>query len=161
LSFPHAEMQVAYRYLTGCLPKNFFGSRTKSVRFSDTWPRPANGIGALHYRVRSRKSWPIEGAFCGMTHPVALILWAMLAFQVKHFICDFMLQTQRQVQNKGIYGHPAGISHAALHAVASLPALFILTANVGAIGAIVVAEFLVHYHCDWLKSNIDRAFKLS
>jgi len=95
-----------------------------------------------------------------MTHDIGLILWALLAFQVKHFICDFMLQTQRQVQNKGIYGHLAGVSHAAFHAVTSLPALFILTANPGVIGVIVVAEFLVHYHCDWLKSNIDRTFKL-
>ncbi len=34
----------------------------------------------------------------------SLILLTLLAFQVKHLICDFVLQTRYQVDNKGWYG---------------------------------------------------------
>ena len=55
--------------------------------------------------------------------PVAqVMLWSLLAFEAKHFICDFVIQTEWQVRTKGIYGHPGGAVHAGLHAVASLPA---------------------------------------
>lgn len=86
----------------------------------------------------------------------AAILWAMLAFQLKHFLCDFVLQTQTQAQKKGIYAHFAGISHAGTHAIGSIPALLILGADLRAIVILLIAEFLVHYHTDWLKAHTDR-----
>lgn len=96
-----------------------------------------------------------------MNQTAATILWALLAFQIKHFLCDFALQTQRQIMKKGIYGHPLGLSHAALHAVASIPALLVLTDRSRILAGIVAAEFVIHYHCDWLKAQIDRRFHLT
>jgi len=87
---------------------------------------------------------------------VTSILWAMLAFQIKHFICDFVLQTQSQIRNKGTYGHLAGFAHAGTHAVGSLPALLILGARPGTIAILLFAEFVIHYHVDWYKARIDR-----
>ena len=95
-----------------------------------------------------------------MGHETALVLWALLALQVKHFLCDFVLQTQYQVRTKGIYGHVGGFIHSGLHMVGSIPALLILGAPLRAIVIIMIGEFLIHYHTDWTKSNIDRLFRL-
>ncbi len=92
-----------------------------------------------------------------MSPAISSVLWALVAFQLKHFLCDFVLQTRRQSRTKGIYGHRGGIEHAGLHAIGSVPALLILTASPAAIGAVVVGEFLVHYHIDWAKVRIDAA----
>lgn len=85
----------------------------------------------------------------------------MLLFQTKHFICDFVLQTYSLIQKKGVYLHPAGLLHAGLHALGSIPALLILTRTPSQIAALVLAEFVVHYHADWMKAQIDARWKLS
>jgi len=90
-----------------------------------------------------------------MDAQAALILWAMLIFQLKHFVCDFLLQTQALVQKKHIYGHFAGLLHAGTHVIGSLPALIVLGANTRTIVILMVAEFIVHYHADWLKARTD------
>jgi len=115
----------------------------------------------LLFGVRCRMNWQrgrclSKGAEMG--HDLAIVLWALLALQVKHFLCDFVLQTQYQVRTKGIYGHVGGFIHSGLHMVASLPALFIMQAPVRAIAIIMIGEFLIHYHTDWTKSNIDSYF---
>lgn len=86
----------------------------------------------------------------------ATMLWAMLAFQLKHFVCDFVLQTLSQSRNKGIYGHIAGITHAGTHALFSIPALLILRVDLRALVVLVIAEFAIHYHTDWAKAHTDR-----
>lgn len=86
----------------------------------------------------------------------ATILWAMLAFQIKHFVADFVLQTLTQSQKKGIYGHFAGITHAGTHMILSIPALFILGVDLRGYIVLMIGEFLVHYHTDWLKAHTDR-----
>jgi hypothetical protein len=85
-----------------------------------------------------------------------LVLLALLAFQVKHLLCDFVLQTKFQVFNKGYYGHTGGIIHAACHVVFSVPALLLLTRSPAVIAAVMACEFLVHYHIDWLKARTER-----
>lgn len=93
-----------------------------------------------------------------MGHETALVLWALLALQGKHFLCDFVLQTQYQVRTKGIYGHFGGFIHSGYHMVGSIPAMLILGAPLRAIVIIMIGEFLIHYHTDWTKSNIDAYF---
>jgi uncharacterized protein DUF3307 len=84
------------------------------------------------------------------------LLLALLAFQVKHLVCDFIIQTRYQVDNKGFYGRPGGLVHAAWHIVFSIPVLLILTHAAGLIASLLVLEFLVHYHTDWLKARTQR-----
>jgi hypothetical protein len=86
----------------------------------------------------------------------ASLFWALVLLEIKHFLCDFVAQTGYQVQNKHIYGHPGGLLHAGLHGIASLPAILLLTNAPLPIAAIIVAEFIVHYHVDWLKAAIIR-----
>ena len=89
------------------------------------------------------------------------ILLSLLAFQIKHFICDFVLQNTYQIRNKGTYLHPAGFLHAGLHILGSIPALLILTRAPAVIGLLLAGEFVIHYHTDWAKSRIDRALRLN
>ena len=90
-----------------------------------------------------------------------VVLSALALFQLKHFACDFALQTPRQIQAKGSYGALPGLEHAGLHAIASLPALLILTRVPGLIGAMMLGEFVLHYHVDWSKARIDRTRRLN
>ena len=96
----------------------------------------------------------------GLSPGVSLLLWSLALFQVKHFLCDFVLQTAYLYRNKGIYGHRAGFIHAGLHALGSLPAILLLSRDAGLIAAILAVEFLIHYHVDWLKLYIDKRFRL-
>src|ERR1700733_9389823 len=91
-----------------------------------------------------------------MTVTGATVLFALLAFQVKHLVCDFIIQTRYQVDNKGYYGRIGGLIHAGWHIVFSIPALLILTSDAKLIGALLAGEFLVHYHTDWLKARTQR-----
>lgn len=94
--------------------------------------------------------------------PLPLLVLASLAlFQLKHFACDFALQTPRQIRAKGNYGQIAGLEHAALHAIASVPALLVLTQSAAVIGIVIAGEFLVHYHVDWSKARIDKWWSFS
>ena len=82
-------------------------------------------------------------------------------FEVKHFVCDFVLQTAYQYRNKGVYGHPGGLLHAGLHTCGSLPAVLALQAFGGLAASILAAEFFVHYHVDWSKEQINKRYALS
>ncbi len=92
-----------------------------------------------------------------MPSTVLLALSALALFQLKHFACDFALQTRRQIQAKRKYGQLPGLEHSGLHAVGSLPALILLTHSIPTIVAVMLAEFLIHYHVDWAKVRIDHA----
>jgi Protein of unknown function (DUF3307) len=92
---------------------------------------------------------------------IDLVLLAMLIFQIKHFLCDFVLQTSQQVRYKGVYFHPAGLLHAGLHAVGSLPALLILSHSPELIGGLMLFEFVLHYHVDWVKARLDTTMRLN
>jgi hypothetical protein len=90
-----------------------------------------------------------------------VIFLALLLFQIKHFLFDFAFQTTYQVRHKGDYLHPAGITHAGSHALGSIPALLVLTQAPAVIAGFAVFEFLLHYHIDWTKAQIDRRLQPS
>ncbi|HEX4532700.1 MAG TPA: DUF3307 domain-containing protein [Rhizomicrobium sp.] len=96
-----------------------------------------------------------------MNQEVMLVLLALTVFQFKHFLCDFALQTPFQIDNKRYYGHIGGIIHSGLHALFSIPALFILTRSPQTILILIVAEFLIHYHADFFKARIDQHYFLT
>jgi hypothetical protein len=88
-----------------------------------------------------------------------LALLALLGFEVKHLLCDFVLQSKYQVNNKGFYGRPGGLLHAGLHCLFTIPVLLILTHSLAIITAVVICEILVHYHVDWIKARTERLRK--
>ena len=94
-----------------------------------------------------------------MLPETALALQALVVLQLKHFLCDFCLQTPYQVRTKGIYGHFGGFIHSGLHILGTIPALLILGARAEAIAIILAVEFVIHYHADWAKSAIDKRYQ--
>lgn len=83
------------------------------------------------------------------------IIFLLLLFQIKHWLCDFTFQTYDQTVKKGIYLDPIGISHSVDHVSGSLAAFLIydLFFDVSLPLAIVlsVIEGIIHYHIDWVK----------
>lgn len=87
---------------------------------------------------------------------------ALVYLTVKHWIADYVLQTRFMFANKGIYGHPGGFLHALIHVVFTAPVFLILPAHSPQIAALVLGgEAVIHYHMDWLKEALIRAFKLT
>src|SRR5271170_2492719 len=91
---------------------------------------------------------------------MTLFLTATFIFLIKHFFADFVLQPYRMVSRKGDYLHPAGLAHAGIHAVGSIPALLTITNAPELIAALISGEFIIHYHTDWFKAQLDRRLKL-
>jgi hypothetical protein len=92
---------------------------------------------------------------------VAMILVSMLIFQIKHFLCDFALQSSNQIRNKGVYLHPAGLTHAGLHALGSVPAILVLTHAPLPVIVLPLLEFAFHYHTDWGKVRLHSHLRLN
>ena len=89
--------------------------------------------------------------------------WLLLAFVVKHFVCDYILQRNPyQYLNKGTYGHPGGLLHAWIHGVGTWFVLALLLPP-GPFAffvcvALALADSVVHYHIDWAKVNVCRRY---
>lgn len=84
----------------------------------------------------------------------ALLLLALLA--TKHFFADFVLQSDWQSRNKGVYGHPAGFVHAGTHSTLTFPCLVVVGVAPAFALAGAAAEFLIHYHLDWAKEHVGK-----
>jgi hypothetical protein len=99
---------------------------------------------------------PYQGGTRAVSRPVQLVLVVLFILAVKHFVFDYLLQTEYQYRNKGTYGHPGGILHAGLHAFGTLPAFLVIAPSLTLGVGLVIGEFLVHYHIDWTKEQILR-----
>jgi hypothetical protein len=91
-----------------------------------------------------------------VTAAITALLLVFVVLQTKHFICDYPLQTLWMIKNKGTYGHPGGIIHSGIHALATTTAFLILTPTLLVGLGIMAGEFLLHYHIDWGKEQIIR-----
>jgi len=92
-----------------------------------------------------------------LTHTLTTIIAAFAILQIKHFLCDYPLQTSYQLRNKGRYGHPGGLLHSGIHVVGTLPVFLVLPVSLPLAAAVLIGEFLVHYHMDWAKAQVMKA----
>jgi hypothetical protein len=90
-----------------------------------------------------------------------LVLLLLALFGIKHFICDFLLQTNYMVMTKGIYGARGGIQHAMLHAAFTLliSVFFVNFVNLAVLMAIF--DGVIHYHVDWAKQKLNNGLTSS
>ena len=88
------------------------------------------------------------------------VFWLLIIS--KHFLCEFILQTSYQATHKGIYGHPSGLIHAAITVSGTAIALYLTPLGIplGTLALILFVEAVVHYHQDWLKITITKAYKI-
>lgn len=70
----------------------------------------------------------------------------------KHFVVDFPLQTKYQWSNKGTYLHPGGILHSGLQGLGTALVFLMFTPWYALFG---LMDFLLHYHIDWAKMNLN------
>ncbi len=90
----------------------------------------------------------------------AIGLLALLA--IKHVIADFLLQSRYILENRRIYGHPAGILHVGIHAFCSVLAISVLgLPAISSLAVVLAAEALLHYHIDWTKDRLVARLSLS
>lgn len=83
-------------------------------------------------------------------------LITLFLLQAKHFLADFVWQTNQMVQEKGIYGARHGIYHSLIQAAGTFLAFAWMHPVLGFITALV--DFLAHYHIDWAKININKRY---
>jgi hypothetical protein len=94
--------------------------------------------------------------------PPDLVLAAVGVMVLKHLVADFILQTAYQAANKGRYGHIAGLTHAFNHALLTPLVFLVVPPSSAGLGlGIVLAEFVWHYHQDWLKDRITHGLGLT
>lgn len=72
---------------------------------------------------------------------------------IKHYLVDFVWQTEAQVKGKAIYGNSDGIQHSIEHAVLTLWITFMITLNAPLALVIGLLDGVTHYHIDWTKMN--------
>ena len=90
-----------------------------------------------------------------MYDPASALILGFAYLAVKHALGDFFLQTPYQYLHKGNYGHPGGLLHAGIHATLTAPVFWVIVpASLAIALAILIGEFIVHYHLDWLKERI-------
>ena len=74
---------------------------------------------------------------------------------IKHFLVDFVFQTNEHVKHKGTYGNLKGIEHSIQHAVGT--ALMLIPFVGFEIAALIgLIDGVIHYHIDWAKMSINR-----
>ena len=75
---------------------------------------------------------------------------ALIFLFVKHYICDFVLQSQAMIAGKGIYGNVDGIQHSVYHAIGTLIVVSLFVSGPMAL-FLALADGVIHYHLDYLK----------
>jgi hypothetical protein len=91
------------------------------------------------------------------------LMYLLAAILVKHFVCDFLLQAHPyQYLNKGIYGHPGGLLHSAIHGFGMLLVLvcFMPVSSTPLISVLIWVDMITHYHIDWAKVKVARKYNL-
>jgi len=89
------------------------------------------------------------------------LLLVFILLMLKHTIADYFLQRMWMIRDKSEYGAPGGIAHASSHAIGTALVLmpFLVSNFLAAILAII--DGVIHYHIDYVKSNIWKKYKLT
>jgi len=86
----------------------------------------------------------------------ATVFILLALFGIKHFIADFLMQHEYMLREKGIYGAVGGVHHAIVHASFTLLILAFFCSNANTIIALSFADFVLHYHIDYLKQQLNK-----
>ncbi len=81
------------------------------------------------------------------------LLLVFLLLQVKHLIIDWIMQPQWMWSKKHIYGHWGGLTHAGFNALGTAA---VIAPFFGHFFLVFIVDFLLHYHIDWAKMNLNK-----
>ena len=75
---------------------------------------------------------------------------------IKHWYIDFVNQSMKEVEGKGIYGNADGIMHSLKHGVATGIIMWLFLVDPLFAITLGFIDFVLHYHIDWAKININK-----
>lgn len=75
---------------------------------------------------------------------------------IKHWYIDFVDQSMDEVNSKGNYGEWLGIRHSVKHGLGTMLVFALFNFNVIDCMLLGIVDFVIHYHTDWAKININR-----
>ena len=75
---------------------------------------------------------------------------------IKHWYIDFVNQTMEEIVGKGIYGNFAGVMHSAKHGIGTAIIICLATGQINLGLMLGFLDFVLHYHIDWAKININK-----
>jgi hypothetical protein len=87
-----------------------------------------------------------------MNGELAPVLWALVIFQVKHFLADFVLAPRHGLRGGERYLLAGRGVHALLHSVGSFPAILLLAGFDVLLAVFFVAELVLVYHLLWVRN---------
>ena len=96
-----------------------------------------------------------------MTESAGTLLVLLCLLQAKHMFADYFLQTKMMLDGRETYIHFGRFLHAGVHAVGSLLVFAAIGASLVFILPLILAEWVVHYHIDWLKGRYTAIQKLT
>lgn len=73
------------------------------------------------------------------------------ALFVKHYVVDFILQTQEQIDTKGIYGNWLGFKHSFDHGAFTAVIFWLFGLGSETSVCLGLLDMAVHYHVDYVK----------
>jgi hypothetical protein len=76
----------------------------------------------------------------------------------KHWYIDFVNQSQKEVDGKGIYGNADGLMHSIKHGVATMLIMYAFVYEPLVAIEVGFIDFVLHYHIDWAKMNINKRY---
>ncbi len=74
----------------------------------------------------------------------------------KHWYIDFVDQSMEEVNSKGNYGEWLGIRHSFKHGIGTLIVFALFDFSFVDCVLLGLIDFVIHYHTDWAKININR-----
>lgn len=84
-----------------------------------------------------------------MYYSIALFFFLLF---VKHWLVDFVWQTDEEIKYKGEYQDWRGLKHSLKHGLATaLVVVFFSDWKIAVLAGIL--DFFIHYHIDWIKMN--------
>ena len=89
-----------------------------------------------------------------MNDEIRPLLWALVIFQMKHVLTDFVLAARYSLRGGETYFSRARLIHALLHALGSFPAILLLAGWRGFLAAAFLAELLLAYHLAWGRDRL-------
>ena len=77
----------------------------------------------------------------------------LVLLQIKHWLVDFVLQTNEEIRWKGQYLDWRGVKHSVKHGVTTGLVLAIMNIDISVALLLALLDFAAHYHIDWIKMN--------
>lgn len=96
-----------------------------------------------------------------MSESSSALLALLILLQTKHMFADYFLQTRMMLDGRETYLHFGRFLHAGIHAVGSLIAFVLVGTSLAFIIPVVLVEWVVHYHIDWMKGRYTAQQKLT